>query len=231
MKDHLSSRGTKSTPKPKGTTTTRRKKSRPCIFRTAFVREQVDPRVQVEWTAFTGHPAPFGDLRQTFKREHCSQVNPHADPQCAYREEECAMAFLGAVQSVLVPGVRNPAAMFRSVARRTGLERADNKPLAREMHHGVETNPFAALIHQAQAAAQPAPGRLAHTNAIGDATGLEANRMAGTTGRPQRGVSVLDPADTDLRRARHRPESIGDLLGALNARPHQTGPENGSEGR
>ena len=106
----------------------------PCIFRGAFIREQVDPRVKELWERTTGSKAPFGRLRMNFQRQHCATINPYGSEDCPYREEECAMAFLSTVQNVLLPWITDPAAYFVKVAKSTGIERADNKPLARERH-------------------------------------------------------------------------------------------------
>lgn len=191
----------KSTPKVK------RPSRWPCIFRGRFIREQVDPRVKTLWERTTGRPAPFGRLRLTFQKEHCRSINPYGSESCPYREDECAMAFLSAVQNSLLPWIEDPAAYFVKVARSAGIERADNKPLAREKHR--EEGPSHA-------------GDLRGGHASGRRRGVAPVRGV----HPSQGVvpQVLDEED-HLRRARTRPNAIGDLLGSLNLGP-RPGPAN-----
>ena len=194
-------------PTPKG----KRPSRWPCIFRGHFIREQVDPRVKTLWERTTGKPAPFGRLRLAFQKEHCRSINPYGSDGCPYREEECAIAFLGTVQSSLLPWIEDPAAYFVKVARSTGIERADNKPLAREMHR------------------EEGPGH------DGDLRGGHPARrrrdLAPVRGRnpSQRVVpEVLDEED-HLRRAHARPDAIGNLLGSLNLGPRQGPAHDGKE--
>lgn len=99
----------------------------PCVFRGTFIREQVDPRVKAAWPG----RAPWGDLRKTWKGEHCVRVSGTGYPDdCPYVEEDCALAFLQCVLSVV--DADRPMALFRTRAKMMGAERADNKPLARE---------------------------------------------------------------------------------------------------
>jgi hypothetical protein len=185
----------------------------PCIFRGRFIRDQVDPRVKELWEKTTGKPAPFGRLRLNFQREHCRSINPYGSEGCPYREEECALAFLSAVQNSLLPWVEDPAAYFVKVARSGGIERADNKPLARE-HHREEGS------------GQPGVARR-------DLQPRHGGRVAAVRGvHPSQGPvpEVLDEED-HLRRARSRPDAIGALLGSLNLGPRQAAPADGSESR
>ena len=99
----------------------------PCVFRGSFVREQVDPRIKEAWPG----RAPWGDLRKTWKTQHCLRVNPTGYPEdCPYSEEDCAMSFLQA--ALIVASADRPGAMFRVLAANRGAERADNRPLARD---------------------------------------------------------------------------------------------------
>lgn len=101
----------------------------PCVFRGTFIREQVDPRIKDAWSA----PVPWGDLRKTWKEQHCIRVSGTGYPEdCPYEEEDCALAFLQCSLAVL--GADRPMAAFRVLSRMKGAERADNKPLARESH-------------------------------------------------------------------------------------------------
>jgi hypothetical protein len=183
-----------------------------CIFRGRFIRDQVDPRVKELWEKTTSKPAPFGRLRQNFQREHCRSINPYGSEGCPYREEECALAFLSAVQNSLLPWVEDPAAYFVKVARSGGIERADNKPLARE-HHREERSGDAGDTR----GGSPAGRR-------GDLDQVRRQDPA------KRAVpAVLDEED-HLHRAHARPFAIGDLLGAFNARSREVRPTDGSEG-
>jgi len=98
------------------------------VFRGSYIKDVVDPQIK---DAFAPRRAPWGDLRKTWKAEHCARVNPtgyHDD--CPYSEEQCALAFLEAV--IKVQDAEKPGALFRKIARWEGIVRADNKPLARE---------------------------------------------------------------------------------------------------
>lgn len=183
--------------------TPRRKPSArwPCIFRGTFVREQVDPRVKELWERTTGKHAPFGRLRLAFQTEHCQSINPYGSESCPYREEECAMAFLSVVQNSLLPWIDDPAAYFVTVARSTGIDRADHKPLAREMHRGPQ--------------------------GPGDAGDLRLRDLEGREGGE--GLSGLR-VEPDLRRSSHRPESVGSLLGSFDLGSRQRPTPDGAEG-
>jgi hypothetical protein len=113
---------------------TRKPSPRPCVFKEPFIRDQIDPRVKVIWEKATGKPAPFGRLRKAFQEEHCAKINPYTGTECPYRVEECAMAFLSGVQNATLPWIDDPAAYFVKLVASTGIDRADNKPLAREHH-------------------------------------------------------------------------------------------------
>jgi hypothetical protein len=166
--------------------------------------------VAVLWRKTTGKAAPFGRLRLNFQREHCRAINPYGG-ECPYREEECGSAFLSAVQNSLLPWVADPAAYFVKVAHSSGVERADNKPLAREKHREKEPG------H-----AGDAPVRF-RTGSGGD-VGSIGGTQAGRPGEP------LLPEEADhLRRAADRPQSIGNLLGSINLGTRQGPVENGSE--
>ena len=153
----------------------------PCVFATAFVREQVDPRVKEAFAA-GGRKAPFGDLRQQWRKEHCRVLNPYSSDSCPYKAEECAMAFLAAVEHSADKA--SPVGYFRKIARTMALDRADNKPLERD--HG-----------QGPGNARPVP---------------------------------VDPEERrELRGADRGPESIGDLLRALDSRSRQRPADDGEE--
>lgn len=108
---------------------TSKKGNHPCVFSTEFVREQVDPRVKEAFAAH-GRKAPFGDLRQQWRRQHCQTLNPYSSDFCPYPAEDCALAFLAAVERSADKA--SPVGYFRKIARSMALDRADHKPLERE---------------------------------------------------------------------------------------------------
>lgn len=171
----------------------------PCVFSTTFMREVVDPRVAGQWPA---KPVPYGDLRRTWRLQHCATVNPYWDSEmCPYPASECAMAFLSSVQSATVQGTRNPLGRFRAIAKLAGLRRLEDKPLARDRDIGPQRSGDA-----------------------GAPTGNPGPRPpADDAARPG------TPED-DLRRTNTRPSPIGEVLGALHLGPREVRPHDGQEG-
>lgn len=103
----------------------------PCIFKSRFLREQVDPRINRAWPK-----APFGNLRRLWRQEHCRELNPFDSKWCPYSTEDCAMSFLRDVEVTIAAEPRNRVAYFRTVVHRSAMTRADRKPLARESQEG-----------------------------------------------------------------------------------------------
>lgn len=95
----------------------------PCVFNDDFVRDQIDPRIKTEWEARRDDKPKWGDLRTTFRKEHCRRINPWGSESCPFKPEDCALAFLQGVQRSLV--ARNPHGYFVQVARSGGAARAD----------------------------------------------------------------------------------------------------------
>lgn len=179
----------------------------PCVFRDAFVRETIDPQVSVQWKAKYDGPVPFGDLRRIWKYEHCRNLNPGGSFLCRFPREDCALAFLAAVQHALSPAVTsNPVGYYRRLAKSMAIDRADRRPLEREV--GPRNAP------DAQRGDRSGPGRDRPIH------GPEPVLLA----RDQ-GVSVEEPG---VRRTNARPVPIGDVLGALNLGPRQELPKDGS---
>lgn len=98
----------------------------PCMFSTSFLREDIDPRIKKRWPK-----APFGNLRRIWREQHCKTLNPYGSASCPYRSEDCAVAFLQAVELSLSNGEK-PVAYFYRAAKTSALNRADHKPLARQ---------------------------------------------------------------------------------------------------
>jgi hypothetical protein len=142
-----------------------------------------------------------------FQQEHCRAINPYGSESCPYREEECGMAFLGAIQSTLLPWVEDPAAYFVKVARSTGVDRADNKPLAREHHREEGSGHGRDLLSGRE------PGR------DGDLVRV----------RSADAVRDVHSEEDSLRRAHARPNAIGDLLGSLDFGSRQRPAHDGKE--
>lgn len=181
-----------------------------CVFGGSFIREQIDPRVKEIWEKATGQPAPFGRLRRAFQTEHCSKINPYAG-ECPYRVEECAMAFLSGVQNSTLPWIEDPAAYFVKLVASTGIDRADNKPLARDRHREKDSD-------QASSAPGSSTRRLGRATRPSPSPGSSSDEVAG------------DPDEDHLRRARHRPDRLGDLLGSLNLGAREGRAADGEEG-
>lgn len=160
-----------------------RRSNHPCVFSTAFVREQVDPRVKEAFAA-SGRKAPFGDLRRQWQREHCQTLNPYTSDTCPYPPEDCALAFLTAVEHAADKA--SPVGYFRKIARSMALDRSENKPLERDREY---------------------------------------------TSRPrdERAVEVHPGEGQGLRGPESRPQSIGDLLRALDLGPRQGPADDGKE--
>lgn len=193
-----STSSTEPSPRPTGSPRTRSKTSGPkCMFHTKFLRDQVDPRVDQLWPGKT----PFGDLRRTWRMRHCATVNPYWDSEmCPYPASNCALAFLAAVQTATMTGVRNPMGLFRTLSRSDGLRRLEDKPLARDQARGEEGP---SLSRVAAGGPEPRPGS--------DAGG------GGHT-------------EDHVRGARRGPVSIGDVLGSLNLGSRQGPASDGSQG-
>lgn len=107
------------------------KNKRKCVFSTSFIRDGIDPRVAAVWQDEFGTKAPFGKLRLMWKEQHCIKVDPY-NTGCPYPVEDCSLAFLAAVQRTAGAHPAHPTGYFRAVALSMGLDRADNKPLARD---------------------------------------------------------------------------------------------------
>jgi hypothetical protein len=178
------------------------KVTRKCVFSTPFIREQIDPRIDEAWRETYRVKAPFAKLRQMWKTQHCVQVDPY-NTGCPYSEEDCAMSFLVAVERTVGFHPERPTGYFRAVAHSMGLDRADNKPLARDTLRRTDVRKE------------------------GDPGGLEGRDRAGHTRNPggmdapgddeARDQASLDEA-ADLRRSTYRTVRIGELLGTFDPR-------------
>lgn len=160
----------------------------PCIFRGAIVRDHVDPRLAADYEG-----VPFGDFRRTWREQHCRAINPYGSDGCPYSERECAAAFEDVAREAMY--ARVPGAYFRVRARTTGLDRAENKPLAREAERPR---------HGRDGGRSHAPR---HDDDLPLVDGAGAHRDPDH--RP-------DEEEAALRRAAARPRRIGELFGTLD---------------
>lgn len=112
----------------------------PCVFRTEFHKEQVNARLVGGLK--NKRKVPFGDFTRTWRQEHCARINPYGSESCPYRPEDCSMAFLNVAQRAME--MDEPGAYFRVHAKYTGLDRAENKPLARERYDRTDGHPSGA---------------------------------------------------------------------------------------
>lgn len=199
MKDNTPSDDVKATRKPNARTTA----LWPCVFGTDFVRDQVDPRVKAEWQASRADKPKFGDLRNTFRREHCRTLNPYGSESCPFRPEDCGIAFLKAVQDSL--GARNPHGYFIKVARSSGALRADMAVEDRAHTAKMRTN--------ARERAVGGPDRDGPRE--GSDRGVAGDRLRDAVEPVEAG------SDEGLRRPVSRPQRLGSLLGSLDLGPRQ----------
>lgn len=177
---------------------------RKCVFSTPFIHNEIDPRVQQQWTETYGVGAPFGKLRQMWKAVHCTKVDPY-NTGCPYSQEDCGLAFLVAVERTVGARPDRPTGYFRTVALTLGLDRADNKPLARDT--------------------------LRRTDVLkeGDTEGSRGSSATRRGATPQERLEDQRAgSSSDLHRATSGPVRISELLGAIDPRPHQ-GPSTDSQ--
>lgn len=179
----------------------------PCIFNGDFVREQVDPRIKTAWEERRSDKPKWGDLRNTFRREHCRAINPWGSETCPFAEEDCALAFLQGVLSSLK--ARNPHGYFIKVARSSGSYRADEGVERRaRMRTDVPHPP-------AMGGAMPEGLREGPLPSLGQ----------GRLGDQDHVDPVAPSSGEGVRRPVSRPQPIGELLGSLDLRPREGSPK------
>lgn len=107
----------------------------PCVFRRPEIRQDVNPRLQRAYreSIKPGADPPYGALQGLWRREHCREINPYGSDTCPYEARDCILAYYKtAMDAIEQPGVRSVTGLFRILAHRRGLDRAENKPLARD---------------------------------------------------------------------------------------------------
>lgn len=176
----------------------------PCIFKMPIATERLDPAVKKMWESQRDDRPKWGDLRNTFRRQHCYRLNPWGSETCPFKPESCALAFYEALRQSL--NARNPYGYFISVCRSSGALRAD---LGVELRARMRTD----------------VSRL-------EGAGLDSlrerpmDRVPPERERPVvRRVDAEEPA-RGLRGSAARPTPIGDLLGSLGLGSHpRPGPD------
>jgi hypothetical protein len=183
----------------------------PCVFNGNFVREQVDPRIKEEWEARREDKPKFGDLRNTFRREHCRNVNPWGSSTCPFKEEDCALAFLRGVTQSLA--ARNAHGYFIKVARSSGAARAD-EAVEQRARMRTDVDPRA-MGGSARAGLRERP-----------ALGVGEDRRGG----PADMEPVPQGPEAGVRSPFTRPGSIRDVLGSFDLRPRPLPDHDADEG-
>jgi hypothetical protein len=164
----------------------------PCIFRGLDIKP-TDDRIQAAWKERHGQGAPFGSLRQQWRKQHCATINPYGSDGCPYTIDQCISAFEATVMETLKPQVIDSRVYFISAARSSGLTRAETKPSPRIT----------------EAAGPGLTGFVGSGGSARSGEDLEADRRAADTGvrtrlaRPVRIGEMLRWPDGRPREGRH----------------------------
>lgn len=172
----------------------------PCVMLTAFQREQVNDRL------YRIDPkVPLGAFTRLWRSEHCATINPYGSEGCPYAPEDCSMAFLQA-GTLALEAKKSKIGLFKAIARKWGLDRAENKPLAREEYDRTYGQQEGTRGLRGSPRARPAD----------DLAGVQPPpvepRYGGLPGMARDGA-------LGLRRPTHRLQSMGDLLRGDGAGP------------
>ena len=180
----------------------------PCVFRDPFTKEEINKRL-----AALG--APIGAFTRVWRWEHCATLNPYGSDSCPYESEDCALAYFITAQQAM-DAHTSKVGLFKALAKRKGIERADNKPLARDT---VRTDGLEGRSGGLRGGAGTRPPD--------DMAGprREATQASGMA--HDRSVGMRDAADRPVSRS--IPRSVGSLLwgDAAGSRPR---PRRGNEG-
>lgn len=176
----------------------------PCIVASDFVRSEIDPRIKTEWPT-----VKFGDLRKTWRRRHCATLNPYGSDGCPFSPEDCALAYLVCATQSSTRSSTNPMGYFWKAAHSMALDRADNKPLARDAEKATERS------------GNTRGAREGHADRHGRLDGAQGDLRPGTDRGGDEG---------GLHRERTGPSRIGTLLGTLDFGPREGLPNDGEEG-
>ena len=204
-------RGRKTTP-PEGSPArySRTSAEWPCIFKTELAKTRLDPAIKKLWESRRSDRPKWGDLRTTFRREHCRNLNPWGSETCPFKETDCALAFYAAVEQSL--HATNPYGYFRSVCRSTGALRAD---LGVELRSRMRTDANEGRV------GRPTTASLRE----GPADGLRPSAAEGPDELVVRDVDGGDAVDSVRRVATGLP-TVGDVLRDIGVRPRpRSGPD------
>lgn len=168
-----------------------------CVF--AQFPGDIDAEVDNLWKTAFGKKAPFGDLRNQWRRQHCQTLNPYGSASCAYARSSCARSFLEAVSTTALSQPKSPVGYFRAVAKTLAAKRADEKP-----RRGLTWTGTSGIVTRTEV--------LNEQNDQGDA-GTPATSV-------EEGPRLRSPED--------RPLAIGDVFRSLNLGPRQEPPKDGS---
>jgi hypothetical protein len=157
----------------------------PCIFKTDFHKEQINPRLSELGKV------PFGDFTKSWRREHCARINPYGSEVCPYATEDCSISFLKVAEQAM--RADNPGAYFRVAAMRTGIRRADLKPLARERYSRTD-------------------GQQEGAGGIRRGTSPGSPHVPGSALAAHPDRRVAGDGSMGVHRSRHRPQTLGSVL-------------------
>lgn len=174
----------------------------PCIFKLPLAIERLDPSIKKLWESRRSDRPKWGDLRTTFRRDHCRTVNPWGSETCPFKAEDCALAFYRSVEQSIA--ARNPYAYFITVCRSSGARRADE---------GV------GLRARMRTDVTPNDGRVENTETSRLRTGPEDGVRTLPKHLQLRGVDRDDPL-RGLRGLAARPSTVGNVLGSLDLGSH-----------
>lgn len=99
----------------------------PCVFKHPMIRAEVNPRLNQ-----INPKTPYGAFQKAWRQLHCPQINPYGSESCPYRPEDCVLAYYKTATDALNLAETSPIGLFRILAKRRGMDRAENKPLPRD---------------------------------------------------------------------------------------------------
>lgn len=186
----------------------------PCIFPTPLATDRLDPAIKRLWESHRSDRPKWGDLRTTFRKQHCRRVNPWGSETCPFKPEDCAMAFYSAVEQSLY--ATNPYGYFVSICRSTGAARAD---LGVELRARMRTD----AVTDEGAMGRPETARLRAR----PEDGLRA--VPDAVSEPPVVRVVEDAKVRGLRGVAAQPTALRDVLGGLDLRPRPRPGRDGDE--
>lgn len=98
----------------------------PCIFGLEFTRKDIHKRLYKQYPKY-----PFGAFTRAWRWEHCARINPYGSESCPYEPTDCALAYFKTAQDAMEAHT-SKVGLFKALAKRRGMIRAENKPLPRD---------------------------------------------------------------------------------------------------